>query len=430
MECVDPAATDRVIDAVRFALQGASGRVLIGYSGGVDSSVLLWAATQVVPLARLLAVHINHNTQAESSEWEQQCRETTAAMGVPFAAMSVVLPRTGNFEAAARRARLKCFSGLLTTGDVLLLAHHHRDQAETALLRLIQGRGVYGMPSGRRLAAGQILRPLLEISREDIELCRRSVGLRPVEDPSNLTGVFDRSWIRQVLLPQMRSRWPSVEDHVVRVAHAAEQAEAAGLWLASQLPHPLPFDRLPADRLAWVDTVRWWLASLGLPGVPRATLQPWLLSMLSGDDVSGVKVNTPTLQVTGGSLRAYRKCLFVQLTPQPLPGVWPVKAGEFVDLGHGVLHFEHGDGHAEDKSGDQWQIRFRCGQEVLKVAGRRRRVSTLLQTAVLPWERSRYPLLYRGEQLAAIPGLATSDAFGGLTVHWKPRVPMFIQGVG
>ncbi len=425
MECVDPADPDRVIDAVRFALQGASGRVLIGYSGGVDSSVLLWAATQVAPLARLLAVHINHNTQAASSEWEQQCRETTAAMGVPFAAMSVVLPKTGNFEATARRARLECFSGLLTTGDVLLLAHHRRDQAETALLRLIQGRGVYGIPSGRQLAAGQILRPLLEISREDIELCCRAVGLRPVEDPSNLTGVFDRSWIRQILLPQMRLRWPLVEDHIVRVARSAEQTESAGLWLASQLPHPLPFDRLPEERLVWVDTVRWWLASLGLPGVPRATLQPWLVGLRVGNDVK-----TATLPVTGGSLFAFRKNLFVQLTPQRLPDDCPVKAGESIDLGHGVLHIEHGDGETSDEPSDHWRIRFRCGSDVLKVAGRSRRASTLLQAAVLPWERNRYPLLYRGEQLAAIPGLATSDAFGGLTVHWKPRVPMFIQGVG
>ena len=430
MECIDPTAPDRVIDAVRLALRDASGRVLIGYSGGVDSSVLLWAVTQVVPLDRLVAVHINHNAQAASGDWEQHCRDTSAAMGVPFAAMSVVLPKTGNFEAVARRARLECFAGLLATGDVLLLAHHRRDQAETALLRLIQGRGVYGMPGSRRLAAGQILRPLLEISRAELESCCHAAGLRPVEDPSNLTGVLDRSWIRQTLLPHMRLRWPLVEDHVVRVARAAQQTELAGRWLASHLPHPLPFERLPEDRLVWTDTVRWWLESLGLPGVPRSTLQPWLVGLRTdgAEHVDGV--SNSTLSVSGGSLHAYRMRLFVQLTPQQLPEVWPVQAGETIDLGHGVLRVEHEHGPAGDGPGDQWQIRFRCGNDVLKVAGRRRRVSTLLQAAVLPWERSRYPLLYRGEELAAIPGLATSDAFGELLVQWQPRVPMFIRGVG
>lgn len=426
MEFIDPATPDRVVDAVRLALAGTSSRVLIGYSGGTDSTVLLWAATQVVPLTRLLAIHVNHNTQAASAEWEQHCRETTAAMGVAFTGLSIQLPKTGNFEAAARRARLECFSGLLATGDVLLLAHHRRDQAETAFLRLIQGRGVYGMPSGRRLAAGQILRPLLEISREDIELCCRAIGLQSVEDPSNLTGVLDRSWIRQVLLPQMRARWPMVEDNLVRVARTAEGMDSAGLWLASQLPHPLPFDRLPEDRIVWVDSVRWWLESLGLPGVPRATLLPWLVGLRFTNEMQ-----TSTLAVPGGSLFAYRQRLFVQATPQNLPDPGPQKAGQSIDLGHGVLRFEYGgEASHSDESGDQWQIRFRCGGDVLMVAGRRRRASTLLQASVLPWERSRYPLLYCGEELAAIPGLATSDRFGRLRVHWEPRVPMFIQAVG
>jgi len=426
MECIDSTVPDRVVDAVRLAVAGISGRVLVGYSGGTDSSVLLWAAAQVVPLTRLLAVHINHNTQTASTEWEQHCRVTTAAMGVAFTGLSVVLPKTGNFEAAARRARLECFSDLLATGDVLLLAHHRRDQAETALLRLIQGRGVYGMPSGRPLAAGQILRPLLDISREDLELCCRAVRLQPVEDPSNLTGILDRSWIRQVLLPQMRARWPMVEDHLVRVARAAEGADAAGLWLASQLPHPLPFDRLPQDRLVWVDTVRWWLESLGLPGVPRSTLLPWLFDLQIAHDAL-----TSTLAVPGGSLFSYRQRLYVQVTPQNLPDPEPRKAGQPIDLGHGVLRFEHGEDSADtDGLGDQWRIRFRRGSDVLTVAGRRRRVSTVLQAAVLPWERGRYPLLYCGEVLAAIPGLANSDRFGGLRVDWEPRVPMFIPAVG
>ncbi len=432
MECTDPAALDRVVDAVSQAFDGCAGRVVIGYSGGLDSSVLLWAAARVVPLDRLLAVHINHNAQTASEEWEQHCRETTATMGVPFVALSVVLPDTGNFEAAARQARLKCFAALLADGDVLLLAQHRRDQAETALLRLIQGRGIYGMPASRRLAAGRILRPLLDLSYEDIEQCGLAVGLHHVEDPSNLTGAFDRSWIRQFLLPPLRSRWPLVEDHVVRVATVADQAEAAGRWLAAQLPHPLPFNRLPQDRPMQVELIRWWLESHGLHSVPRSTLAPWLAGLGSSD--SGGSAGTSVLALSGGSLFGYRDCLFVQLAPQPLPEMLPVVAGEPIDLGHGVFFLGQaarpatvvGDGVPGDQIVKRWQIRFRCGRQVLVFAGRRRRVSTLLQGSVLPWERSRYPLLFCDDELVAIPGIAIADTFENLLVRWQPRVPVFM----
>ena len=101
----------------------------------------------------------------------------------------------GNLEAAARRVRYQAFDELLGPGDLLLLGHHRDDQAETLLLRMLQGRGVAAMPGSRRLAGGaMILRPFLAVSRSEILTAAEDLGADFLNDPSNAEPALDRNF--------------------------------------------------------------------------------------------------------------------------------------------------------------------------------------------------------------------------------------------
>jgi tRNA(Ile)-lysidine synthase len=109
-------------------------RYAVALSGGIDSMVLLAALRRLVAESRLVAWHIDHGLDAQSSRWTEHCARAAAALGVAFQSRRVEVPRGpehGGLEAAARTARYAALATLMATGDVLLTAHHGDDQLET-----------------------------------------------------------------------------------------------------------------------------------------------------------------------------------------------------------------------------------------------------------------------------------------------------------
>ena len=97
----------------------------------------------------------------------------------------------------------------------MLVAHHRQDQAETVLLRLLRGsgpRGLGAMPVERPLGQAQLLRPLLDVNREDLEAYVRAQGVGWVEDESNTDSRFDRNFLRRDVLPLIQQRWPEAAN--------------------------------------------------------------------------------------------------------------------------------------------------------------------------------------------------------------------------
>jgi tRNA(Ile)-lysidine synthase len=128
----------------------ATGRWLVAYSGGLDSTVLLHCLASQLSGAergRLAAIHINHGLQAQAASWQQHCKASCSALGVEFVAIPVEVDRhQASLEEAARKARYRAFSKQVAAGDCLLFAHHADDQLETMLLRLVRGSGLEAWP--------------------------------------------------------------------------------------------------------------------------------------------------------------------------------------------------------------------------------------------------------------------------------------------
>ena len=252
--------------------------MLLAYSGGVDSRVLL---EMLVRLRRSLGfplrvVHVNHHLQPAAGAWQRAARALCRQLGTPFAARHArgIGGRGASLEASARDARYALLAKELRAGEYLLTAQHRDDQLETVLLQLFRGAGVAGlaaMPARTQFARGWLLRPLLDWSREELERLAAVWQLAWCEDPSNSDERFDRNFLRRSVLPLLRRRWPSLPVTVARTAQlAAEAAEliaTQGAADVSQLAQAQGLDiaalkKLPLARQR--AAVRFWLQEQGI----------------------------------------------------------------------------------------------------------------------------------------------------------------------
>ncbi|MCG2581649.1 MAG: tRNA lysidine(34) synthetase TilS [Marinobacter sp.] len=217
--------------------------VWVALSGGLDSVLLLHAVSRCLGNDRTIAaIHVNHQLQANAGETEQFCRKLCESLRVPLTVERVTVPTkatdestTGGIEEAARNARYDIFERTLEPGHILLMAHHGDDQAETVLFRLLRGSGVAGlagMPSSRVLGMGELHRPFLAFSRQQIRDWAQQAGLVWVEDPSNTDQKFDRNFLRHSVMPLLKSRWPSLIKRLRHSAGACRDQEELAAALA------------------------------------------------------------------------------------------------------------------------------------------------------------------------------------------------------
>ncbi len=205
-------------------------RLIVGFSGGLDSTVLLHNLAQQPALhGRLLAMHINHGISVNAENWQYQCQHFCEELSIPFLVKKVEFGRQANLEEEARKARYQAFSAELAPGDGLILAHHLDDQAETLLLQLFRGAGVDGlaaMVASKGFAKGKLLRPLLNYSRQNLEDYAKFHHLKWLDDESNQNTDFSRNFLRQQIFPLLRTRWPKIANNLTRTTQHCQQAQA------------------------------------------------------------------------------------------------------------------------------------------------------------------------------------------------------------
>ena len=197
-------------------------KISIAYSGGLDSHVLLHAAVNLLGSDRVTAIHVNHQLSDQANTWAAHCNTVCKALNITQQTYTVRLDTNSSIENAAREARYQAFEKALGEQDVLLLAHHLDDQAETILYRLLRSagpRGLAGIPVTRPLGRGQLVRPFLKLSRKALEDYARKHKLQWIEDPSNQSLQHDRNYLRHQVIPTLHQRWP---DFAKRIATSAQ----------------------------------------------------------------------------------------------------------------------------------------------------------------------------------------------------------------
>ncbi len=223
-------STEAVAQAVAACLSRharARESVVVGFSGGLDSTVLLHAASSLARDAdvELSALHVHHGLSCHADAWAESCVTVCQSLGVPLTVLRVDVPaNTGEgVEAAARRMRHKALAD--HPAEWILLAHHADDQAETVLHNLLRGAGVRGaaaMPESR----GRVLRPLLGLGREMLLAYARSRGLAWIEDESNGDTRYTRNFLRHEILPLIASRFPKASEQLAAAADRFGEADS------------------------------------------------------------------------------------------------------------------------------------------------------------------------------------------------------------
>jgi len=227
-----------------------SKRLWIGYSGGLDSHVLLDLAVQAFRTLNngendeinpyfIGAIHVHHGLSPNADGWAEHCEQICSELQVPLKILWVdATPMSGESqEEAARIVRYKAWEEFLQPEDCLMLAHHEGDQAETILLRLFRGAGplgLGGMNQKSKLGEQDLIRPLLLNSKEQIESYAKERKLNWIEDESNLDTRFDRNFLRHEIFPKLNARWPRVVRSVSRSAALCLETATAVQVLASQ----------------------------------------------------------------------------------------------------------------------------------------------------------------------------------------------------
>jgi tRNA(Ile)-lysidine synthase len=421
-------SANKLIAALHTSLEHLPpGGIAVGFSGGMDSSVLVHALAQVADARErgLRAIHVDHRLHADSASWAQHCRAFAASLNIALDVIGVDVERnTGTgLEDAARRARRAAFAGALARGEILALAQHRDDQAETILLKLLRGAGPEGLGGMRVLrpfANGSVWRPLLDQPRAAFAAYAQLHALRWIEDPSNADTQLRRNFLRAEVLPRLTQRWP---DASAALAHSATWARNAADLI--QVQSIVALEKLRGAEPAML---RWrdWLA---LPDALRdSVLRLWLrdlqLNAPAHFHVNEIERQLrdaapdrlPCISWENTEVRRYRDWLYAMRPAAPAPENWQADwDGATLDLpAGGSLALQSGT--QGDRARDAGlQVRYRQGGERLRPAGKphTRNLRVLLQEAgVPPWQRAHVPLIYAGGEL-----IAAGDLFLSATAH-------------
>jgi tRNA(Ile)-lysidine synthase len=233
--------------------QAQAPKLVLAYSGGVDSEVLafgLSAFAQKYPHIACLLIHVHHGLSPNANMWVEHCigRATHYQLPVQIERVNVNKGPRESLEAKARDARYEAFARYLNPADILLTAHHQDDQLETLLLALKRGQGPKGLGAMAPLQVYKqswLLRPLLTISRQQIEQFAAQYRLSHIEDESNQDDSYDRNFLRLEIIPRLKQRWPSIATTASRsAALCAEQQQVIEDEVSHRLPQWLA---LPGD---------------------------------------------------------------------------------------------------------------------------------------------------------------------------------------
>lgn len=312
-------------------------RLIVGLSGGLDSVVLLHGLVQLQrrqDIPPLEAVYINHGLSPNANSWQAFCASYCASLAVPFAAYTVdVVPASReSLEACARERRYAALARhAKACHGIILTAHHRDDQVETVLLQLKRGagpKGLAGIPAMNMLHGVMVTRPLLDISRKQIETYAQAQQLAWIEDESNMDEGFDRNFLRQQILTPVMSRWPAFGQTVARSASlCAEQQQLLDEVCDERLPglcsHPerISVSGLKRYSVAWQKAlIRRWLEHLDvrMPGIKQ--LGQLLLMLEAKSDAQ------PVVVLANSEFRRFRDELYW------LPVTKPAKPFSEVEL--------------------------------------------------------------------------------------------------
>ena len=424
---------DKILAATRDALTSELShgrRVVVGLSGGMDSVVLLHALVQLreAMALELSAIHVHHGLSPNADDWATFCEALCDAWHVPCTVTRVQLPdATGKgIERVARERRYAAFAA--APGDILCLAHHQNDRAETLLLNLFRGSGgtgLAGLPRSRQIGTKHLLRPLIDLPRSELQAWAAARHLRWIEDESNQDLRYRRNYVRHQVIPVIAEVFPGVVDVLARTAGQMQEqmqllnrlaeSDAVACHDASGYLSVARLQQLP--ELALRNLLRYALGKSGMQ-IPSARR----LMALSAQLGSATADTEAFVRMGAVGVHLWRDHLWLDpAMDQPLPVA--------ADLLPGPQRWPDGTLTISPQRTDMFNLQVRPLGHGLRFQpqGRCRDAVTefLRAQGVPPWVRSRLPGFWYQGRLVWVAGLGWSadatSCHDYLQIAWKPH---------
>ena len=403
--------------------------VLVGLSGGADSVALLGVLVRLGYPCR--ALHCNfHLRGAESDRDEAFARQFADSLGVPF--LKVDFDTRGyaaihqeSIEMAARSLRYRWFEKQRQAFDAeaIAVAHHRDDSVETLLMNLLRGSGIRGL-GGIRPRNGQVVRPLLAVSRAEIEEWLQTQGWDYVTDSSNLSDAYTRNFIRLRVLPLLEQLNPAARETIARSAAHLSAAEQLYAYTVEEARKAV---FITADSLSIEALMRYpspetllyeWLRPLGFSRIVVGEL----FESLTG--LSGKQFYSATHQVLKDRDRLY-------IAPLQEPSAWqpieiPVATGELTQpLRLSFQLMKRTPDFQLERASDTayFDAETLPGRLMLRLPqpgdwfvpfgmrGRKKLSDFFADQKMNRWEKLRQPLLCAGESIVWVVGRRADDRF-------------------
>jgi len=409
----------------------AGKKVWLAYSGGIDSQVLLHllVTTSHPDLNFAATVHVDHGLQAESKNWSQHCADVCKNLNIEYHALQVQVKNieTLGMEAAARAARYQAIDQLLGPEDVLLTAQHQHDQAETLLLQLLRGSGPKGlaaMAAKSTMGKMTVIRPLLDVSQQDIQLYAQQHNLKWIDDPSNVDTRWSRNYLRHKVWPKLEQRWPQAEITLSRSAQHCAEASELLMELAEQdmefLGINVNSETLPITELMSLSLAR--QRNLLRHYIERRqfTLPSTTVLQCVIDEVClAAQDSEPLVSWSGVEVRRYQQQLYVMSPMQAHDVLQSVVVDGFdktILIESQLIEWQKTNekGLKGDVLSHEVSLGFRQGGERIQLQGQRHHKSLkhlFQQWHIPPWQRDRIPLVFCDDKLIAVVGYGVSDEF-------------------
>lgn len=393
---------------------GSNGCLYVGFSGGVDSTVLLHSAVESCP-ERIIALHVNHGLEDSASDWEDHCSQICQQLGVEYRSIRVVIGSEGNLEAAARKSRYNYFQKQVGPNDLLVLGHHLDDQLETIWMRINSGRGVYGMPESRRFGEKEtacLCRPLLAFSRTQLLEYASYFGLGWIEDPSNRMLDRQRNYLRHEFLPKLLQVYPDIGYAALKLDKCSKRLDVSVMNALGATPSRLPLDGLLGNAETTTEVIRAWLSAFSRRLPRRIAIEEFVSQLSSPAD------KQPSLSLVDGSIRRFKDYLYYVRTEKVSRLSRKISSPTMITLSGRKLLVE-GIKNPDSFAGGDLNLDFVGNHLGIKLLyrGCHHRVKDLLKQAnIPPWERLNYPIILNTDGLVlCLPGIASRDLEGANT---------------
>jgi tRNA(Ile)-lysidine synthase len=442
------ALTQQVEASLQVALkqqQGNPAKILLALSGGLDSCVLLHillSLQKTLPF-HLFALHVHHGLSRNADNWAKFCQQLCEQhqISCQIAYVKVDRESAAGIEGEARKLRYQAL--LAQYADLILLAHHQDDQAETLLLQLMRGSGVKGLAGMAQFDQDRrLLRPLLQASRQQLQDYAAGYALQWVEDESNTSLDYERNFVRHQIMPLLRQRNPAVSENIARSAALLAEAQVLLEDLAVLDAHEnVVEDKLNVNALSQLsparaaNLLRWWLSQQGMLMPSQVQLQEMLQQLLCAKSDKQLQILLHHSQHDDAYLlRRFQGFAYISLhgVNSGMHLSWHGEEQISLEDGSRLLFSKTlGQGlslkHIENKS---LSIQFRAGGERFKPYANRpsKPLKKWLQEINMPpWFRERLPMVFVDQQLVLVPSLgvqaewqAQADEMG-LTVEWQSQ---------